>query len=1347
MHLLSPRYDPAAIESEAWLFWASRPNLFARDGEGGEPRVLQFPGTVAAADPAAQVLARAVAADAGARYLAQAGARPRGTLWMVDQGSAGEGVLPLLRRAGIATEGGRVRPLTEAVGPQRLQEVVDRLAARRLLVSRSTPLRTCPSCRLPRSPEGIVYAEAPGPAYLVRFPIAGAPPRTSLLVWTDSLWKLLGTTAILVHPTMPYVTARYRRRGVEERIVILRSAIDRVIQWLDGAEIEVLEEAPGRRWAGTAYVHPLAMESPVLANLPPPAGTVLASAEVGDSGTGVIALVPAHGAADYHAAAALGIPGWSVADLSGRLTEDVAHKYQRLTLEDAEAFVLRDVTESGLLFAQLRVRRGIPHCVTCGSALHWDVGRAWCLAPNRLSPQRTALYQRLLPDAPEVGASEVVPWPVSAGEITSEPDAPALSECQSCGELAPSDAPDRCGCGGVRLVSRRHLLPPVHAAVVAWAAAAPVAPADSAWLYLPERRRAPALVHHLLAMEAVDADPKELKVATIPTLPSSEVPARPGLGESADALRAALLLTERAPRNGELTLVNRREQEDRRLRKSWETAREILERFAAERFDPDAAVVTRPLEGLTEEDRAFLSLFERMRLEVLRLYDRGELAAAHERLAQFMEEDLRAGYLPLAGPRLASAGPSSGKAAALNVLGHVLPRWVELSAPILPFTMEAIHRALRGDHESVFERTFAPVQEALLDANAERAYGVWRELRTAVARYRRELKVAPSADLPPIVVYLNDEETAGLVRDRPEILARIAGAASVQIASPARPWDARRVEASPNLERIRARYGPVAGRIARLLEQLTGTQIQDGLKDGRLEVVLDGLPYPIAATMVDLTESLPEGVVAVPRRLGELLLRPPGASGDATGGAPPPLTPDGFRLFREVHRQLGRLPQPSLVSEIAVQISGPLAAELERLLPSLGPAFGGVPVRLVPSGEPVPEGWGVEGRTRRGDRWRCVLVGAPAAPARHKVRPRRDRRPRVRPRPPAPAAWEGTDYLDESLRARESAIRDAVTAFDTELRRPVLGPTKLAMAWEAGLGSYEEIAHAPFERLAPIPGFGPEVAALLVEHFGGPSPPRPLRPRVVVCAPSGAQGPAPVAAPSPAPPQGEAAAEDPVAPRAAPRTAPMPVPVLPPPVGVPPAPAEPTGIGPGTAPAPPAPVLPALTPADPAAARSPTPAAPAVLPPRTGVEVWPERSPGTSWSEFLAATELPRRGLCLSRDFPDRLRASLGPRAVEVVWLSNVRREGSFPPTDLAALTELFRRAFGERGVEAAYLEGVEYLVRIHTAERTAAFLEGLADMARHQGARILVPVNPDLVDPTTFARLHEAFPSGRGDG
>jgi tRNA synthetases class I (I, L, M and V)/Protein of unknown function (DUF835)/Anticodon-binding domain of tRNA ligase len=1347
MRSLPARYDPAQVEADVAAFWKSRglptpPGAVAR-GEG--PPIHQVVVGLAATDTALAFLQRALRADAEARFLTLQGHPSRGRLVARRSDHPALGQLRIALPAnGVWVGGGGIEVLGETSQPSQIQQLVDRLAVSGLLVSREGPLRSCPACRAPRSPEGLVYIAEDGDAYLVRFLLEGPIPRTSLLVWIDSAWKLLGTSAVLVHPDLSYARVRYRRRGTEEVVLVVRSAIDRLRSWLGGSEIEILEERPGTAFAGLRYEHPLATEFPTLASLPTPAGQIALSSEVDDSGTGVVALVPAHGAGDAVAAANLGIPGWPVVGPDGQLVRDLQHKYAGLTVDVAEAFVLRDLGESGLLFAQLRVRRGVPHCAVCGSALYWQPSRAWCLDASSASPDVRAQLLRITSTGGLPKSDDPVAWPVSEWRASDGSGAPRLLECGQCGRLAPmSSKSEPCPCGAPRRAVARRLLPSLEEPLATWARDRPFPGGDPVRFYVPDRRRGPTMTLQATAVVAADAAPGDVRTVLLPTLPADPDRSAPPLGGPSDPLRAALLRIGSSPRAGDPTLGDRRRQEERRLRKVWQVAREAIDACMRDGFELDPRPIVGRVGELLDEDRAFLSLFERMRSGVQREYESGDVSAATDHLARFFEADLRAGYLPFARSRLDHPGLTAEKVAVFRVLGHVLPLWAELYAPIAPFAMEAIHRAVRGDTVSLFERTFTPGQELLLDSRREQSYARWRSIVATLDRVRTELGVPTDVRFPSIVLAVTDDAIATDLRAEHAVIERLARAERIEVGSPSQPWSGRRVQVRAIPEEVQRAYPFQAPRILRMLEGMSATRLQESLRTRTLELVLEGHPVPISASMLEVTESLPDGVVPISWALGDLFVTLPTDLPGRGDVAPPPLSPDGFLLVRVLRRRIGRAAAPSAVDRVEISATGSLAEELAKHSIALSRYLQGIEIVLTSDASRFVDAETTRGRTRRGVPW-SVWVPGLTVPKKERTRSVRPRRARPQPVGRPIVDEIAMDFLDDTLRAREAAIRAAVVEFDHALGRPLVGPAKLARAWESGLTSFDAVAHAPYEQLVGVPGFGPTLAAAIVEGFGGTVPPHAL-----------SRPPTPIETARPAReilvelPEAPGATQPEVSPDAAraeaPREIRSPAQAPPSPTRPAPVPPVPASVSRGAAPARPVPTAPVVTsppPAPPGSVPMPAPAEPApVAPPApTGVEVWAEPSAERPWAEFLGLTDAGAPGLCLSREFPERLRTHLGSRNVRIVWLSNVGREGSVRPGDLDSLRALFR-GFLEGGPgRAAYIEGVEYLVRIHGTARTLDFLHELHALAIESGARLFLPVNPALMDPSGADRLTAEF-------
>lgn len=201
----------------------------------------------------------------------------------------------------------------------------------------------------------------------------------------------------------------------------------------------------------------------------------------------------------------------------------------------------------------------------------------------------------------------------------------------------------------------------------------------------------------------------------------------------------------------------------------------------------------------------------------------------------------------------------------------------------------------------------------------------------------------------------------------------------------------------------------------------------------------------------------------------------------------------------------------------------------------------------------------------------------------------------------------------------------------------------------------------------------------------------------------------------------------------------IPLTPVPPPASVPP-PLIPRPAAPPTARAPTAPLPPWRPPiAEEAPAPEPTPPGPPGL--HRGILLLVEDTTDSAWSQFLDAVSAGQRGLCVTREFPDRLRRRIGTRDVTVIWLSNVGRQNSVKPSDVAALETLFVSALGEGHVSAVLLEGFEYLVTVNTLAPVLKLLRELDSSAQTAGTAVWVPVNPRLLTPGEVEMLKGAFP------
>jgi valyl-tRNA synthetase len=1163
------------VEIESRRFWEARrlPPASGLFGPPDGPITRQFEGTWTAGDPPTQVVHRAVVADADARFLSISGRRSTGTLRRDPApGELTDSPLPgLLARLGVWTGGTEGRTWDDSDQTAGVQAIVGRLARMGLLVARDAPMRVCLYCSAPRSPERIVYQQEVGDTLLVRFPLVGAEPVVNALVWVDAPWRLLGTSALLVNPDLTYVTVEYRRKEATAVLLTSRSSLDRLRAWLPEIELTVRSQTPGRELVGRAYSYPLRHEFPIGGTLSPPAGTIQAVADVGDSGTGIVPLVPGHGGTDAQIAERLGVTGWPLLTLSGSLDLTLMHKYSGLDLETANEFVERDLVEGGSVFARLRVMRGVPCCAICGHRMVWVPGRAWCLEPGHLPKEQADRYARLLPRDRPISQIEVAPWAVSEMTTAKGDDAVTLLECARCARLEAPDGPAKCPCGGRRHPVSRRLLPSTGGAFAAWAGRPGTSPTDSVRLYLDERRRSPALVHQLVAMTGLDRPAADVSLTLVPTVGVS------GLDElidrfGADAVRAAYVRSL-GNEGGSASFEERCRQESARLDRIDGIAREVVERCDTATLQACAQPIGTALRELELEDRAILARCVHAHAKVVAEYDRSNPGAAHRELSQFVDRDLRE-YQELVRGRLALPGTPPSKRTALRTLAHLLRSLAVDLGPIVPFTAEAVRRRFVSDARSLFEGVDLSIDRALSDAALVADWARWRAVVRAVDQFRRELKLPPSALLPSVAIVLASEEVAGRLRAEHSTLERLARVERFEVGSPQTPWARRTRRLVPVEKEIQRAYPSMAAQIVHILQRMPPRRA--GESAGKeLSIVVHGVPRAITPAMVTAVDTLPDRVVPTPFALGEMYVELP-AGGPAGAAAPPPLSPDAFWLVRRLRQRLRQAPAPAGgTGRVAIACAlDPLGAELKEKATSLAQYLGLSELRVVEKADESTPWDRISGRTRTGSPWWVHLPGVVAEPRAPKTRASHPARRRVPvPEPGQRAAVDEVDYGAEAVVAEAQAIRDLGEELDALLAAPLLGPAKVSIAWEAGYRSVSKFGEDPFERLAALPGYGAPVASALWRKLGRTPPKiaRPPRTRPPRSAPASILATAPPELAEPLTPPADAAASRPrerVLTRAVPGP-PRPGPAARPTVR--PLPPEPSPLSPAILPAPPAP--------------------------------------------------------------------------------------------------------------------------------------------------------------------------------
>jgi isoleucyl-tRNA synthetase len=246
----------------------------------------------------------------------------------------------------------------------------------------------CPRCETPLSDHELgqpdVYRTVSDPSVTVRFPLLTLPEGANaqlngadLLVWTTTPWTLVSNTAVAVHPDETYAVVR--KSGAGDRVVVADALVAQVL----GEGWHVVARFKGSELAGATYQPPFK-----LLNVPDAHRVVTGSFVTTEDGTGLVHLAPAFGADDMEAGRANGLPVVNPIRGDGHFEDGVPLVGGKF-FKDADATLVSDLADRGVLFRSQMHEHSYPHCWRCHSPLMYYALPSWFI-------RTTAVKDKLL---------------------------------------------------------------------------------------------------------------------------------------------------------------------------------------------------------------------------------------------------------------------------------------------------------------------------------------------------------------------------------------------------------------------------------------------------------------------------------------------------------------------------------------------------------------------------------------------------------------------------------------------------------------------------------------------------------------------------------------------------------------------------------------------------------------------------------------------------------------------------------------------------------------------------------------------------------------------------------------
>ncbi len=188
--------------------------------------------------------------------------------------------------------------------------------------------------------------------------------KLNFVIWTTTIWTLPGNLAIALHPDESYAVVR----AEDGEMYIMAEALVGKVMKVGGREnYEIVEVHPGSFYENMLADHPF---------LPKTSRLLLADYVTMESGTGCVHTAPGFGADDYLTCMRYGMEMVVPVDDQGRHT-DYAGKYAGLKTEESNPIILKDMQESGKLFASEEIMHSYPHCWRCKHPIIFRATPQW----------------------------------------------------------------------------------------------------------------------------------------------------------------------------------------------------------------------------------------------------------------------------------------------------------------------------------------------------------------------------------------------------------------------------------------------------------------------------------------------------------------------------------------------------------------------------------------------------------------------------------------------------------------------------------------------------------------------------------------------------------------------------------------------------------------------------------------------------------------------------------------------------------------------------------------------------------------------------------------------------------
>jgi hypothetical protein len=118
----------------------------------------------------------------------------------------------------------------------------------------------------------------------------------------------------------------------------------------------------------------------------------------------------------------------------------------------------------------------------------------------------------------------------------------------------------------------------------------------------------------------------------------------------------------------------------------------------------------------------------------------------------------------------------------------------------------------------------------------------------------------------------------------------------------------------------------------------------------------------------------------------------------------------------------------------------------------------------------------------------------------------------------------------------------------------------------------------------------------------------------------------------------------------------------------------------------------------------------------------------TSYSMFVDAVTHGGQGLCVTRDYPEKVRKRFNLKKTPILWLSNAESEHAIEPVQLGKLYHKIEDFLKRSDASIILLSGIEYIITQNNYTSALKFIQLIRDQIAIYDSILVMPISPSTL-------------------